>query len=62
MRIKKADVVLDAVENLTAGESINFTVYNPSTKQSRSVTVILGEDKGSSSYVLTGDSDSTEIK
>ena len=62
VRIKKADVVLDAVENLTAGESINFTVYNPSTKQSRSVTVILGEDKGSSSYVLTGDSDSTEIK
>lgn len=62
VRTKKADVVLDTVESLTAGESITFTIYNPETKLSRNVTVTLGEDKGSSSYVLTGDSDSTEIK
>lgn len=61
-RVTRGEIILDVIESLKAGDSIALTVYNPNTKQSRSVTAILGEDKGSSSYVLTGNSDTTEIK
>ena len=61
-RVTRGETVLDVIESLKAGDSITITVYNPNTKQSRSVTAILGEDKGSSSYVITGNSDTTEIK
>lgn len=61
-RVTRGEIILDVIENLNSGDNITITVYNPDTKQSRNITATLGEDKGSSSYVITGNSDTTEIK
>ncbi|MBR5452188.1 MAG: serine protease [Clostridia bacterium] len=61
-RVTRGEIILDVIENLKSGDNITITVYNPDTKQSRNITATLGEDKGSSSYVITGNSDTTEIK
>lgn len=61
-RVTRGEVILDVIENLQSGDDITITIYNPDTQQSRKITVTLGEDKGNSSYVISGNSNTTEIK
>lgn len=49
-KITSGDVLLDVIEASNAGDSIELTIYLSSKKTSKTVSVKLGQDKGSSSY------------
>lgn len=59
--ITGAELVLDIIENSTAGDTITLTVYSSTKKTSFDVSVKLLEDPGSSSYTteetISSDSD-----
>lgn len=49
-KITNSNIVLDAIDNSRAGDSLSITIYNSESKASKDYTVKLIEDKGSSSY------------
>lgn len=56
-KITSANVLLNVIDNSTAGDSLTLTIYDSTTKESKDYTVKLIEDKGSSSYTEKSDSD-----
>ncbi len=49
--INRSETILDIIDTLSAGDKIMLEVFRPSTGNSYYITITLGEDKGSSSYV-----------
>ena len=57
-RVTRGSQMLDFIENVKAGDTITVTVYRSSTGTEKNYSIVLGEDKGSSSYNFTGGIDS----
>ena len=57
-RVTRGSQMLDFIEMSKAGDTITVTVYKSSTGTEKNYSIVLGEDKGSSSYNFTGGIDS----
>ncbi len=57
--ITAGEVLLDVIDNSTAGDSIELTIYKTAKKTSETVDVKLGQDKGSSSYTTKENKNNT---
>lgn len=53
-----SDVLLNILDNSSAGDTVELTIYKVSSKVSENVKVKLSQDKGSSSYTTKSNNDS----
>lgn len=57
-RITRGSEMLDFIEAAEAGDTVLVRIYKKATSTETNVKIILGEDRGSSSYSYTGEIDS----